>query len=114
VLAIVGIYGVLAYVTSQRVHEIGIRIALGAQRYDVSRLVLGHGLALTLAGIALGLGGAWATTRVLNSVLFGVSSTDPLTFFGVAGILCGAAMLACYIPARRAMRVDPMVALRYE
>ena len=114
VLAIVGIYGVLAYVTSQRVHEIGIRIALGAQRSDVSRLVLGHGLALTLAGIALGLGGAWATTRVLNSVLFGVSSTDPLTFFGVAGILCGAAMLACYIPARRAMRVDPMVALRYE
>jgi putative ABC transport system permease protein len=114
VLAIVGIYGVLAYVTSQRAHEIGIRIALGAQRSDVARLVLGHGLALTLAGVALGLAGAWVTTRALNSVLFAVSSTDPLTFFGVAAILGCAAMLACYIPARRATRVDPMVALRYE
>ena len=114
ILAIVGIYGVLAYVTSQRIHEIGIRIALGAQRSDVSRLVLGHGLALTFAGVALGLAGAWAATRVLNSVLFGISSTDPLTFITVSAILGGAAMLACYIPARRAMRVDPMVALRYE
>jgi predicted permease len=114
VLAIVGIYGVLAYVTSQRIHEIGIRIALGAQRSDVSRLVLGHGLALTLTGVALGLAGAWAATRALNSVLFGISSTDPLTFFGVSAILGCAAMLACYIPARRATRVDPMVALRYE
>jgi predicted permease len=114
ILAIVGIYGVLAYVTNQRVREIGIRVALGAQRSDVSRLVLGYGFALTLAGVALGLGGAWAATRVLNSVLFGVSSTDPLTFIGVAAILGCAAMLACYIPARRAMRVDPMVALRYE
>ena len=114
VLAVVGIYGVLAYVTSRRVHEIGIRMALGAQRSDVSRLVLGHGLALTLAGVALGLAGAWAATRVLNSVLFGISSTDPLTFIGVAAILGSAAMLACWIPARRAMRVDPMVALRYE
>ena len=87
ILAIVGIYGVLAYVTSQRIHEIGIRMALGAQRSDVSRLVLGHGLALTLAGVALGLAGAWAATRVLNSVLFGISSTDPLTFIGVAAIL---------------------------
>ena len=114
ILAIVGIYGVLAYVTSQRIHEIGIRIALGAQRSDVSRLVLGHGLALTFAGVALGLAGAWAATRVLNSVLFGISSTDPLTFICVSAILGASAMLACYIPARRAMRVDPMVALRYE
>ena len=114
VLAVVGIYGVLAYVTSRRVHEIGIRMALGAQRSDVSRLVLGHGLALTLAGVALGLAGALTATRVLNSVLFGVTSTDPLTFIGVAAILGSAAMLACWIPARRAMRVDPMVALRYE
>jgi len=114
VLAAVGIYGVTAYSTRQRTHEIGIRIALGAAKHDVLRLVLGHGLRLMLGGVALGLALSFVLTRFLGSLLLGVTSTDALTFSSVAMLLCAVALLACFLPARRAMRVDPIVALRYE
>jgi predicted permease len=114
VLAAVGIYGVTAYTTRQRTHEIGIRMALGASKDDILRLVLGHGLRLTLIGVVLGLAASFALTRYMGSMLLGVTSTDALTFSSVAILLCAVALLACFIPARRAMRVDPMVALRYE
>jgi predicted permease len=114
VLAAVGIYGVTSYTTRQRTHEIGIRITLGASKRDVLRLVLGHGLRLTLIGVVLGLAASFALTRFLTSLLLGVTSTDALTFSSVALLLCAVALFACFIPARRAMRVDPMVALRYE
>jgi predicted permease len=114
VLAAVGIYGVTAYTTRQRTHEIGIRMTLGASKQDVLRLVLGHGLRLTLIGVILGLAASFALTRFLTSLLLGVTSTDALTFSSVALLLCAVALFACFIPARRAMRVDPMVALRYE
>ncbi len=113
-LASIGIYGVMAYVAGQRTHEIGVRMALGAQRRDVLRLVLGHGARMTLIGIAIGLAGAAGLTRLMSKILYGVSSIDPLTFAAVAVILLLVALAACYIPAQRAMKVDPMVALRYE
>jgi len=114
VLAAVGIYGVTAYTTRQRTHEIGIRMTLGASKQDILRLVLGHGLRLTLVGVVLGLAASFALTRYLKSMLLGVTSTDALTFSSVAILLCAVALFACFIPARRAMRLDPMVALRYE
>ena len=114
ILATVGIYGVTAYTTRQRTHEIGIRMTLGASKQDVLRLVLGHGLRLMLGGVGLGLVLSFVLTRFLSSLLLGVTTTDALTFSSVAFLLCALALFACYIPARRAMRVDPMVALRYE
>jgi putative ABC transport system permease protein len=113
-LAGVGIYGVMAYFVSQRTREIGIRVALGAAPRHISRLILGRGMALTAAGIVLGIIGAAALTRFLATLIFGVAPMDPLTFVMGAAVLGGVALAACYIPARRAMRVDPMVALRYE
>ena len=114
VLAAVGIYGVTAFTTRQRTHEIGIRMALGANKEDILRLVLGHGFRLTLSGVGLGLTASFALTRYLGSMLLGVTSTDALTFSSVAILLCAVALFASFIPAHRAMRVDPMVALRYE
>ncbi len=113
-LAAIGIFGVMSYSVAQRSHEIGIRVALGAQRYQVLRLVVGQGLLLALIGIAAGLAGALALTRYLRSLLFEVSPTDPWTFVGVPVILCAVAVAASYFPARRAARVDPIVALRHE
>jgi len=114
VLASVGIYGVMSYTVTQRTHEMGIRLALGAQPLDVLRLIVGRGMLLAFTGVALGVGGAFALTRLLESLLFNVSATDPLTFASIAIIVVVIALLSCYIPARRASRVDPAIALRYE
>ena len=113
-LACIGIYGVIAYVVGQRTQEIGVRMALGAQRRDILNLVLGYGTRMAVAGAAAGVAAALALTRLMSNQLFGVSPHDPLTFAAVAGVLMLVALAACYVPARRAMRVDPMVALRHE
>lgn len=113
-LASVGIYGVMSYMVAQRTHEIGIRMALGAQRRDVFRIVVGQGLKLALVGVVIGLGLSFLATRLLEKLLFGVSTIDPVTYILIPLILTGVALAACLIPARRATRIDPMIALRNE
>jgi predicted permease len=113
-LATAGVFGVMAYSVSRRTREIGVRVALGASSSDVLRMILSQGLRTIFIGVAVGIIGSLALTRTVESLLFGVTATDPLTFAGVTLLLVGTALLACYVPARRAMRVDPMVALRHE
>jgi putative ABC transport system permease protein len=114
ILAVVGVYGVVSYGASQRTRELGIRLALGAAPGHVRRIVLGHGVMLVAIGLAVGFVLTFAATHALAKVLLLVSASDPLTFVGVTAILAAVALIACYLPARRAMRVDPMIALRHE
>jgi putative ABC transport system permease protein len=113
-LASLGIYGVISYLVGERVHELGIRIALGAQRRDVLRLVLSHGMKMALGGVVLGLAVALGLTRLISKMLYGVSATDPTTFAAITLLLMTVALLACFVPAWRATQVDPLVALRDE
>jgi putative ABC transport system permease protein len=114
ILALIGVYGVMSYLVSQQTREIGIRMALGAHPEGILQLVLSHGLKLTLAGVTIGVAVSFAVTRFMRNLLFGISASDPLTFAAVAVLLTVVALGACYIPARRAMRVDPIISLRYE
>ena len=114
ILAVVGIYGVNAYAVTQRRRELGVRIALGARPSDVLRETLGEGLKLSAVGIVLGLAGAWGLSSLFRSVLVGASGVSPAALLGAAGLLTGVALIACYLPARRAMRIDPATALRQE
>jgi putative ABC transport system permease protein len=114
ILAAVGIYGIISYSVAERTNEIGIRVALGAQASDVFRLIIGQGLLLSLIGVGLGVIGAIGITRLMTTLLFNVKPSDPLTFISISGLLIAVALIACFIPARRATKVDPMVALRYE
>jgi ABC-type antimicrobial peptide transport system permease subunit len=114
VLACIGLYGLLSYEVARRTRELGIRTALGAQHHDLLGLVVGQGILLVLIGAAIGIAAAMGVTRFMAAMLFGVHANDPVTFAGVAILLTLVALAACYIPARRATRVDPMVALRYE
>ena len=114
VIAVLGVFGVLSFLVTQRTRELGIRIALGAAPSQVRRLVVGQGLGLVITGIGFGLGGAVAPTRYMESLLYGVTATDPITYAGVAVVLAAAALIASYLPARRATRVDPILALRAE
>jgi putative ABC transport system permease protein len=114
ILALAGLSGLIAYSVSQRTHEIGIRMALGARTRDVLKLVIGEGMLLTLVGLAIGVGAAVGLTRFLSDLLYGVSAIDPLTFGAIALLLIGVALVACWLPARRATKVDPMIALRCE
>jgi putative ABC transport system permease protein len=113
-LGTIGLYGTIAYSITRKTHEIGIRLALGAKPRDVLRMVLGKGLQLTLVGVFIGILAALAVMRLIATMIYGVTPTDPMTFAGVAIFLMPVALFACYIPARRATRVDPMVALRHE
>jgi putative ABC transport system permease protein len=114
VLTMIGLYGVISYLVNQRTQEIGIRMALGAQARDITHMVLKQAMILVLTGVAIGLAAAWLSTKLMARLLFQISPTDPLTFVAIAVLLITVALLACYLPARRATKVDPLVALRYE